>query len=873
MYGSVSGRGPGLRSSREAKTGGAVARVSLGLVALLLLLWCPPALAQTLTVTMGQGALDDRRVREAVVSGVDWSALTRAGGPPILSVFLTDGPRLDTQRADRELAARLLLEVDVGPRQPARLNLFHDSNSAAAARALAAELGRLSIIAEPVPLSTDGIARLRQLPSQQAMGTRFATSAYILLTHGPIRAQIIEAILLPDLIIRDLQATPVPDRGVLRLEVTVGNNGLGPVRERGIDVVIHDRAGHLTGPMQLQLQAVVPGASTSRTLEVPVPISALGQTVRLQAQVDPDNAIRETNTDNNLGREVALTLWAPRPERPDLVIGDLRATPFPDRGVLQLEVTVTNIGLAPVRDRMIDVVIRDRAGHLTAPMRLQLSAVGPRASTSGRMEVPVPASALGQTVRLQAHADPDNAIPETTTENNLGREVALTLWAPRPELPDLVLAGMGADWDPLRGDVAVSVTVRNGGAGPAPAHWVRVTDTARLLPEASVQMPELAPGERATRTLRLQVPEAARGGTARLRARADPDGQLREVSRDNNTSAEVQVGLPAVARWDLVVDDLSVSFDPQTRRLRIAAPVRNPGNAPAPPSELVFHDRAGVLPDPLGRADIAGLGPGTETRAGLDLTVPPEALGRSARLQAVATPTGRAVDLATNQSPIVQIAFPAQPAPPVQQPDVLPDLVIHSFEADQLLWSTGLRLQIVVANRGEGSSGPTDLAVHGHRLGQLAHGRVPPLVPGETATVTLRAASGAGLLGGAVRLDAMVDHARIITEADEGNNSSSRNVAVHPPLGPWAGIGAGALGAMVLLGLRVARRGPGQTPDAIRPPPPKPALVAVIDPGRQTLGPPDGGGPDTRREIRLRPVADRGNATLTPLPDLEGMEP
>lgn len=721
--------------------------LAAGLVLLgMALLGTPFAHGQTLRVEVGSGAFEDARVRRALVLGVDWSVVAQQAGQPVQRMRLDYGDEtlaLGGVRIDQAAARRLLAEA--GYLDGAQLGLFviHDAASAKPAEMAAAYLKRLGFVPEITPLTGEIKARLDSLLNGSVDRIR-ALPPILVMTFDP--GGLVPLTPLADLSVAALEPRYDPVRGLLEIQVEIRNTGSGPAPAHRLRVV--ENNGAIAIPT-IPIPGIDPGGSTRDAVRVEVPEGVRGRTLELSAEVDPDGRVREVNRRNNKTGTVRVAIAAP--PRPDLIAEALDLAVENARRHVIAKVRVRNVGTATAP--VSETLFVEAARLLGEPVSVRVGPLRPGAGTTVSATIPIPAGTYGRTLRMQAFADGPGTVEEADEGNNASGVVSVALVpAPRPKLPDLVIDGIGVDFE--------------------------------------------------------------------------ADGRT--------LTADIQV--------------------------------RNAGDAPAPGTEVTVRDIAEVLPGFVLRAAVGPLSPGQSARIDPQTVVDARFLGQTVRLQAEAD-AGRAVAESSernNFSPVVAQALP------VPAPRALPDLVVAKIAGDQAFWSAALDLKITVRNVGAAASDSSDLLVGQSNGPVLATARLPRLQPGESRTVRLRVRPDTGLAGGAREIEAVADFSARLTEADETNNARLQTFQIRSPALPWAGIGAGTLGGLLLLGRLVLRRRPSdgsaQDPRAV------PAGGVILrprpDPGRQTLAPGDSP-PRILFEVTLRPVSDPGVALVVHDPPSE----
>lgn len=175
-------------------------------------------------------------------------------------------------------------------------------------------------------------------------------------------------------------------------------------------------------------------------------------------------------------------------------------------------------------------------------------------TSTASVSVDIPAGAGAGPHYLIARADADNVLSESSESNN--STARLLLVGPDLAILSLSLPATGA----AGGTIAVTDTVKNQGAGEAPASRTRFYLSANtsldggdvLLAEVRA-VPPLAAGATSAGTTTVTIPPATGVGTHYVIAKADGDALVAEANETNNASARaIQIGA------DLVVSAMSV---------------------------------------------------------------------------------------------------------------------------------------------------------------------------------------------------------------------------------------------------------------------------------------------------------------------------
>lgn len=474
----------------------------------------------------------------------------------------------------------------------------------------------------------------------------------------------------------DLQVTvswtprhPVPDE-IVTFVVTVTNAGgaaAGPFRAR---------VGPSVYP-SLYTQDV-PGLGPGETASATDTLVAIEGETDLVAEADYDKQVVESDESNNARAfSIAATPLSPRG---NLRIARVTSTPaFPLEGTTpSLSIDVENTGNATIPAGTRGTVAYGSKVPLEFATGADL-APGARA-TIGDLRVPFTraASALGVTL------DPADDVAEQSEADN---SLAFDAW-PAREAPDLVVGNVtfprSEGVAPTAGSrVALSVEVRNVGAGPAPPGVpISVLWPGSLGAQVVLTAAEIPPGSVVSAS---GFTGALSQGETRVEVTIDAERLLREPNRANNAKS--------VLVWSTAPDlrVAGVELDPPAPKLgeavKVTVLVENAGGSDVPPgaSAILSTGTKGVshgtkLAIPVG---------GTARIAGWSLFA-----ARSTQLAVVvAPPAGTVESNASNNAW----------SGPLYDPSKLPTLVA-TLERSVLhpLQGQAFSIDVFVENRGGG---------------------------------------------------------------------------------------------------------------------------------------------------------------------------
>ncbi|WP_458880210.1 CARDB domain-containing protein [Arenibacterium sp. CAU 1754] len=749
------------------------------------------ALAQTLTVEMSRGPLEDERLREAVMLSTDWMQAAKRTGLDVRSVILRHVNETENRREtpqDIRRAKFLLREMGSVSGQTPLVVLFDPERTEKLAQLAAENLRSLGLTVrlvgqpEGARANIEKMMRSRTDISSREPGLIMLTwnFAQILRPVRPApeivrperpRPEVVVPTKLSDLIVSEFQVEYDPGARVLTARALVRNIGPAETKSRFAvsfpesTGVIGDRMGrYAAGPL-------APGGAQWVETRFRVDDAMLGRTVRLRSVADVSSAIRETNERNNQSVERAVFLERPAPPPPDLVIAGLQPSYDPLTRRLTIQVFVQNVGKSQAGPSRVRIVELQRLFGLP---EVTLPAIAPGRSAGGVAEVIVPETALGQVARLQATVNADRNLPEVNFDNNSFGPVRVALVPPpEPDRPDLTISELKARFDPASGRIAVSFAVRNQGRGKSGPFEVGIFDQTGFVKTTTQSFAGLAPGQTESRSLSIPVQAVTTPRTIVLQAEADPEARVRESEEGNNLSPRQAVQLvppPEPDRPDLTISELKARFDPASGRIEVSFAVRNQGRGKSGPFEVGIFDQTGFVKTTT--QSFAGLAPGqTESRS---LSIPVQAVTtpRTVVLQAEADPEARVRESeeGNNLSPrqTVQLVPPPEPEPPEK-----PDLRIIRLFAEHDAARNHVVLRGVVVNDGPVRSNATRVRFS-ERRNQMpdVDMRLEALAPGQRIIVHSETPVAPSPEDRVMEFVARVDVDARVEESREDNNES-----------------------------------------------------------------------------------------------------
>lgn len=502
-----------------------------------------PVRAQTLVIGLEQGAFENPRVREAVVAAADWHLLAEQGGLKIDGILVRSGGReitLGRTRPDLDRAVRLLAQSG-NSAAAAEVLILHDSVHARLAALAARSLESVGFKASPVPFTPQTLADIISR-TRYATGQRTVEMPYLLLTQEqPAAPQS-----LPDLAVTGIRVDYDEQRQALAVRVEITN--LGVATARANQLAIREPSGDsVFPPIRVGRLDSRQRQTIDRTIRVPDAL--LGRTLVLQFEIDPDNAVEESNEGNNFGKEYPVDIAepapppVPEPERPpDLAVTETTASFDEPSRELKIFVTVENTGAGPAAPHSLAVY--DHSGTvIILPKRVGTLDSGQRRTFE--WTIPISTEVLGRTVVVQAEIDSERELDELDTRNNVGEERRVQLTEP-PTLADLVIPKLQAEADGQ--SATVHITVGNRGGTPSPRTTIEIKVEGRA-GATEVAVPSLPPGSEESFETPIALTAAMFGRDVQLTATVDPGGQVQESNETNNSDKTSLTLATPITTW------------------------------------------------------------------------------------------------------------------------------------------------------------------------------------------------------------------------------------------------------------------------------------------------------------------------------------
>lgn len=846
----------------------------------LFLLFLPVfGLAQTLTLEMSRGPLEDGRLREAIALSTDWMRAAERTGLNIRGVIIRHADEMETKRRtpqDIRKAKSLLAEMGGVSRNTQLIVFFDPQRTQKLAQLAAANMRSLGLAPRLVPLPNEARAEM-----QRMMRTRSDISdlepGFIMLTWSfaemltpfprvpeivppdRVRPDNLTPVTLPDLVVSEFRVDFDPRTKILSAKALVRNAGQKEVPVR-FAVTFPDSAGVIRDQLGRSVAGPLgPGQAQWVEAAVRVNDAALGQTVRLHAVADAALTIHETNERNNNSVERSVYLERPTPPPLDLAVARFDPTYDPLSRRLTLQVTVRNVGGSPAGPSSLQVFETQRLFPIPA---ISISAIAPGDHAIGVAKIIVPETALGKVAQLEAVANADKKLREVNFNNNSFGPVRIRLEPPpEPERADLALVAFKARYDPASQEIAVSLAVRNEGRGNSGPFEVGVFDHTGFINATTLRSEGLASGQSTSRSLRIPVQAVTTARTIVLQAEADPGDRVRESNTDNNFSPQIRLLLeppPKPEQPDLQIARLFAEYDPVRNHIVLRAGVVNSGLAPSEATRVRFSELDGQVP--ATNIALQALVPGRSIIVQSEAPLAPSPESRLMNFVAWVD-VDRRVDESredNNESHVATLRIPASAAQ-------LPDLVVRSLAIAQTQAGAPISVTAEIVNTGGSGSAATDLELIVAGAGPIIR-PLPALGPNESYTLGLEVPVRVTLFDDTVEVSLEADPAGRNTEVTKANNLRRAQGALHAARWPWIALFGGGLAGLLMISRLLSRLGRGRPDSKSKIPPHLVRLQPSVHAGQQVVTP-EPGKPGIEFELSLRPKIDSGNVAVEPLAD------
>lgn len=363
------------------------------------------------------------------------------------------------------------------------------------------------------------------------------------------------------------------------------------------------------------------GASEASTSTFLVPESTPPGAYYVLAKADWTDEVPETNEANNTRSGSNLRVG------PDLIVSAVMvpSTAAPGTTVLVGD-TTRNQGAGSASASVTGFFLSANASWEASDLRLGsrgVTALVGGASSTASTALTIPASIAPGTYYVIVKADADEAVAEST-ENNNTRTATVRVGA------DLVVAALTAPAAAAAGErISVSETTQNTGGADAPASKtsfslsMNTSVDASDVPIGSRDVPPLADGASSAATVPLTIPAATPAGTYYIVAAADALGEVAETSEANNQRASSVVRIGP----DLIVSALTAPATAEAgAAITVTESVKNQGGATSAGTESALYLSTNGSLDvgdvELGRRVVPSLPPGASDSASRSLVLP-----------------------------------------------------------------------------------------------------------------------------------------------------------------------------------------------------------------------------------------------------------
>jgi subtilase family serine protease len=598
---------------------------------------------------------------------------------------------------------------------------------------------------------------------------------------------------LPDLAVRSVSEPPATAAQGSGFPVTDEVENSGPVGAASSVTRFYLSADSQRGAGDTLLGGSRPvpvlgaGTASNGTTDVIVPATTPPGDYFLLACADDLMAVAESDETNNCGASSG-TVRALAADLVETAVTDPPVLGGPG-SLFAVTETAQNLGAvtAPAtltRFYLSTDAVRGTGDRLLTGSR-PVPTLGPGATSTGMVDVTVPANTPPGVYYLLACADDTGIIAENDETNNCVASAGqVTLSLPDLQVESIsdppALAARGEEFSP-------SATVRNLGPVDAASSVLRFYLSLDTLPgigdillAGSRPVPALGPGAGSAGATAVTVPAGTPPGDYYLLGCADDLAAVAESNETNNCSAST--GLVTVALPDLAVS--SVSDPPATASpgavLAVTTMTENRGPVDADASVTRFYLSQNDLKDAgdrllIGTASIPDLTPGGISSAPITLTIPATTAPGTYYLLACAD-DDMVVDESDDQSGPSNNCSASASTMQVQGPDLaevsLDDPPVQAARGSAFSVSGTVRnLGAVSAPSSvtrfylstDALSGPGDALLAGTRP-------VPGLPAGASSTASTDLNVPSSLPSGTYYLLSCADDTAVVAETDEGNN-------------------------------------------------------------------------------------------------------
>lgn len=581
----------------------------------------------------------------------------------------------------------------------------------------------------------------------------------------------------PDMVVSSLTAPAVTGAGsTISVSVTTKNQGTGRAQPSTTRLYLSDDTVLDPFDVMLAEQAVPelePGALSSASLTITIPVGATLGRHYLIAYADADDLLDESNENNNrLSRSFQVG--------PDLLVLSLTA---PATGSAGGTISVTDIvtnqggGGAALSRTTFYLSTNGTIGAGDALLGgRDVPDLAAGASSGGSTPLVIPATTPVGAYYIVAKADGDDMVPETSeTNNTAARSIKIG--------GDLVVSALTVPANSGAGSpIVVADTVKNQGGGAAAASVTRfylsansVLDTADTPLAGGRAVPVLDPAATSSGSTTVMIPAATAPGAYYIIAKADADSSVPETSETNNTYARyIQIGS------DLVISAMTVPAKAGAgTTITVSATTTNQGGGPATPSVTRFYLSTNAVWDGndvllAGGDPVPDLAAGASDAGSTLLTIPSATVSGQYYLIAKADADNAVVETSETNNALARVI------------QIGGDLVVSAFTVPA---RGGAGLPMVVtdttANQGAGPVGPTVTKFY---FSANATFEISDTLLGSRGVADLDAAASSsgsttvtipsGVTAGLYYVIARADADAAVVETQETNNTLVRAIQV-----------------------------------------------------------------------------------------------
>ena len=537
----------------------------------------------------------------------------------------------------------------------------------------------------------------------------------------------------------------------MTFSVTVKNQGTAASGSAYLSL-----SGNDISTYRQSIGALAMGGTKQLTFSIPAPSSA--QTLTLTAFADCDEAVSESNEDNNTK---SLSVSIVESQLPDLTITAFTAgaASYETGMTMTFSVTVKNQGTAASGSAYLSL-----SGNGISTYKQSIGALAVGGTKQLTFSIPVPSSA--QTLTLTAFADCDEVVAESNEGNNTK---SLSVRITEPQLPDLTITSFTAGAASYETGKTMSFTVTVKNQGTAASGSANLSLSGNGISTTKQSIGTLAVGGTKQLTFSVPAPDTAQALT--LTAFADCDEVVSESNEDNNTrSVTVEIVKP-------LLPDLTVtSVTPAKASYRagetvtISTTIKNQGEADTGSFVVRLAPSGGSVQT----RTVSGLKVGESTTLTWTFTAPVLSETEVWIITVTADSTGVIAESdESNNSASGSVTILGEK----------PDLCITSLTPDADSYAPGetITFTAVVKNNGVIACPESQIRFSGAEITSQTKplSRIPA---GGSVSISF-ALTAPGIVGEKTyTVTAMADPNNAVEESDESNNSRSSSFTVYNPL-------------------------------------------------------------------------------------------